>query len=76
MMALPKPKKPKEPIARGQRAPWAPRFQFSPPDPLREGEGRPAAETCPAQQLGGGGRLNPVTSFAWLNAGTAPGLKG
>jgi hypothetical protein len=73
MRGLPEPK---EPNARGKRAAWASLFQFSPPDPLREGEGRPAAETRPAQQLGGGGRLNPTTSFAWLNAGTAPGLKG
>jgi hypothetical protein len=32
--------------------------EFSPPDPLRAGEGRPAATTMPAQELGGGGRLN------------------
>jgi hypothetical protein len=49
---------PKAPMTRGRRALLAHPFQFSPPDPLRVGEGRPAAMTPPAQQLGGGGRLN------------------
>jgi hypothetical protein len=52
-------------------------LQISPPDPLRVGEGRPAAATPPAPRPGGGGRLTSLpTCFAWLNAGTAPGLKG
>lgn len=38
--------------------------EISPPDPIRVGEGRPAAMTSPGLRQGGGGRLIPVFHIA------------